>query len=88
MGEGSLKAQGRQAQSRQSYWGGDLRITAQRANKKARWAGRQVRSQSGRGLMLPGDSKPDPTGTGANETLDLVQLRELVSEKLVRRCPQ
>lgn len=88
MGEGSLKAQGRQAQSGQSYWGGALRITAQRANKKARWAGRQVRSQSGRGLMLPGDSKPDPTGTGANETLDLVQLRELVSEKLVRRCPQ
>lgn len=42
----------------------------------------------GRGLMLPGDSKPDPTGTGANETLDLVQVSELVSEKLVRRCLQ
>lgn len=38
--------------------------------------------------MLPGDPKPDPTGTGANETSDLVQVRELVSEKLVRRYPQ
>lgn len=38
--------------------------------------------------MLPADSKPNPTGTGAKETLDLVQVSELVSEKLVRRCPQ
>lgn len=70
MGEGSSKAQGRQAQSSWSYWGGDSRTTAQKANKKGRWAGRQMRSRSGRGLMLPADSKPDPTGTGAKETLD------------------
>ena len=38
--------------------------------------------------MLPGNPEPDPTGTGANETSDLVQVSELVSEKLVRRYPQ
>lgn len=89
MGEGSLKAQGRQAQSRWCYWGGDSGGSQKKGPiKKGRWAGRQVKSQSGRGLMLPGDSEPDPTGTGANETSDLVQVSELVSEKLVRRYPQ
>lgn len=65
------------------------RITAQRAIEKRSWAGEtsETSNQEGSWCWL-GDSERDPTGTGASEALDLVQVGELVNERLVRRYIQ